>query len=495
MQARIFSHRASHEFIAWVAVAVVLSGGAASAAPIFRASSALAFTGGPGQLASDLVWTGNGAAAVYAKPVGSSNSLAFYRLGPDAQVLVERVHSLAPWPCYEPSMAFDGDSFGVAVSAFTQAFFLRLSAAGDIVTGPVQLPGLPSGAGAGRTAAFKVLWTGEAYAVFGLWLEREFPLQDLTSGNFYTHLRYWLFDRQGQVLAQHELRTLAPTSYPSGEGAEKNYFDVAWTGQVFFVTYYGESESGPPFSVYYRTFDLAGGSVRSESPLFAAQVAQGPKLAFNGQGLAVTALKTISMPDPNAGNYMYLRCFTADGTPRGTETAYGQRLGFGPVVSWAGDRFLTAYCVMYDMATLGYTLMFDAFDESGHLIGAEQPLRNSKGSVVLGRMALGVDLQLVGQGNTLYGKAQNSDAFAIQTTPLWFTMNNDRVVPPVLQLARQGNQAGLRWPADAAPFRLQQRTDLLTPQWADVLLQPALEGDHYTLALPLEGTRFYRLAR
>jgi hypothetical protein len=442
-----------------------------------------------------MAWTGNGTAVVYAKPVGTTTSLAFYRMGPDAQVLLERVHSLAPWPCYEPAIAWNGDSYGVAVSAFTQAFFIRLSAAGDLITGPIQLPGLPSGDGAGRTAAFKVLWTGQAYAVFGLWLEREFPAQDLTAGYFYTHLLYWLVDHQGRILAQKELRMLAPTTYPSGEGAEKNYFDVVWTGQAFCVAYYGESQSGPPLSVYYQLFDLNGGSVRPESPLFAAQVAQGPKLAWNGQVVAATALKTISMPNPNAGNYMFLRCYAADGSPRGMETAYGQKLGFGPTVAWTGDRFLTVYCVMYDYAKLGFSLMFNAFDDSGRLIGTEQPLRNRQGAVVLGRMAMGIDLQFVGERNILYGKSQNSDAYAIQTTPLWFTMNNDFIVAPDLRIVRDGDQIGLRWSADAAPFGLQQAADLLALQWADVPLQPTLKGDEYTLTLPKDAPRYYRLAR
>jgi hypothetical protein len=105
-----------------------------------------------------------------------------------------------------------------------------------------------------------------------------------------------------------------------------------------------------------------------------------------------------------------------------------------------------------------------------------------------------VDLQLVGQANVLYGKSQNSDAFMIHTTPLWFTLNNDLVVARPLQIVRQGNQVGLRWPADAAPFRLQQAADLIAPQWADVPLQPVLEGDHYTLLVPIGDTRFYRMA-
>jgi hypothetical protein len=460
-----------------------------------RSSYSLPLAGGPGQLAGDLVWTPSGAAAVYAKPVGNEMQLAFYRFDPDARTIVERVHSLAPWPCYEPGLAYDGQAFGIALSSLTQASFLLVAPSGDILSGPVQLPGLPSGAQAGRTAAFKVIWTGQGFAVFGLWLEREFPLQELTQGNFYTHLRYWLVNSQGQTLAQKELRTLAPLSYPGTEGAERNYYDVAWTGQAFFVTYYGESQNGPPLSVYYQLFDLAGGSLRPESPLLAAQVAQGPKLAWSGQAVAATALKTISLPNPAAGNYMYLRCFAADGAPLAVETSYGQKLGYGPIVSWVGDRFLTAYCVMYDMATLGYSLMFTAFDEQGRVMGAEQPLRNAKGSVITGRLALGVDLQVVGQGNVLYCKAQNSDAFAIQTTPLWFTLNNDFVISPTLKIVAQGDRMVLGWTADAAPFQLQESPRLFSPQWTDVPTLPQFDGTQYALPVIPSGSRYYRLIR
>ena len=464
-------------------------------APIFRTSSSLPFSGGPGQLAGDIVWTGNGAAAVYAKPDGNSTSLVFYRMGPDAQILQERLHSLSPWPCYEPAIAWDGNGFGVALSAFTQAFFLGLTATGDRVIGPIQLLGLPSGDKAGRTAAFKVLWTGQAYAVFGLWLEREYPKQDLTSGNFYTHLVYWLINSQGKVVAQKELMKLAPTTYPSGEGAEKDYFDVVWTGASYWVAYYSEGQSGPPLSVYCQLFNTAGTVVKTEAPLFAAQVAQGPKLAWNGQVVAATALKTISMPNPNAGNYMYMRCFRADGTPRAVETQYGQKLGYGPKIFWAGDHFHTAYCMMYDIAKLGYTLMFNAFDESGRLIGTEQPLRTAQGGIFYGHMALGIDLQLVGRQNVLYAKAEDSDAYGIQTTPLWFTLNNDYAVAPNLQVIPKANQIGLRWPADAAPFRLQQANQLGAPVWQEVQDVPTLNGDSYTLNLPIENGRFYRMIR
>jgi hypothetical protein len=158
-----------------IGVATLILNSVLPAAPVWRASTVLPFSGGAGQLAGDLAWIGNGAVAVYAKPVGTTTSLGFYRMGPDAQVVVEKVISLTPWPCYEPAIAWDGENCGVAVSGFTQGFFLRLSAAGELLTGPVQLPGLPSGGSAGRTAAFKVCWTGQSYAVFGLWLERLTP--------------------------------------------------------------------------------------------------------------------------------------------------------------------------------------------------------------------------------------------------------------------------------------------------------------------------------
>lgn len=480
--------------VGWV-LAVCLAGGAGTAAPVFRSAFNVPFTGGPGQLVGDITAGPGGAAAIYAKPVGTESHLAFYRFGPDAQLLVERVHSLMPWPCYEPALAFDGESYGVAVSAFTQAFFLRLSPAGDVVLAPVQLPGLPSGAEAGRTAAFKVIWTGEAYAVFGLWLEREYPWQELTQGYFYTHLRYWLLDRQGQVLAQQELRRLAPMVYPGVEGAERNYYDVAWTGAAFFVAYYGESQTGPPLSVYYRMFDLAGAAVRDESPLFAAQVAQGPRVAWNGRVVAATALKAISMPSPEAGNYMYVRIFGAEGVPRANESEYGQKLGYGPTVSWAGDRFLTVYCVMYDLGTLGYTLMFTGYDEAGAQLGPEAPLRNSLGQLVTGKMALGVDVQLVGTGNVIYAKAQNADAWGIKINPLWFTLHSDCVAAPALAAAPQGGGLELRWPADAAPFRLQESHSAGGGAWTDVTPVPEYVDGAYRLALTPPGTRFYRMIR
>ncbi|MBX3747127.1 MAG: hypothetical protein KF833_17610 [Verrucomicrobiae bacterium] len=474
---------------------VCLFGGTAvgSAAPTWRASQTLSFSGGPGALSGDLVATGNGAAAVYARQVGGAMHLGFFRLGPDAQTLIDQVYDLSPWPCYQPAVAFDGAGFGVAVSGFTQAFFLRLSATGDVLAGPVQLPGLPSGAEAGRTAGFRVFWTGHRFAVFGLWLEREFPWQELGQGHFHTHLRYWLVDPTGAVEVQRTLRRLAPMTYPGVEGAERDYYDVAPLPDGFFVASYSESAAGPPLSVYYRRFDLAGNPTREEQPLFAAQTAQGPRLAWNGATVAATAVRIVSLPHPEAGNHLYRRCFAPDGTPRGPEVAYGSRLGFGPVVFWTGMRFMTAFCVLHDWDRLGYALILEPFDDTGSSLGPEGPLRDAQGRAVLGRMAFGVDLKFVGSGNVLYAKAQTSDAFAIQISPLWFTLVNDVLTPPPLRIFREGGEVALRWPGDAAPFGLESAVDPARGPWSAVESPPVFRLDHFELRQPAADTRFFRL--
>jgi hypothetical protein len=74
-------------------------------------------------------------------------------------------------------------------------------------------------------------------------------------------------------------------------------------------------------------------------------------------------------------------------------------------------------------------------------------------------------------------KSQNSDAFAIQTPPLY----NDFVVAPTLGIARQGDQVILRWPAEAAPFHAQQAADPLAPQWDEVPTTSKFDGNCYTL--------------
>lgn len=468
-------------------------GDAAEARLVYQASQNLPFSGGdPSQFMGDFAFAGTSVGAIYSRPAGASLNLMFYRFGPNAETLAERQYGPAGTNFYEPSICWDGKNFAVVAATYTQSMFMLLSPAGEIVQGPLQLPGLGTGADVGRTAAFEVLWTGQGYAVFGLWLEKQFPLQDLTAGNFYTHLHYWLLSPAGQVVTHRELRLLAPMAYPGIAAAEKLYYDVAWTGQRFFLAYHSESEAGPPFSVYYRLFDLEGNAVRAEAPVFANQVAQGAKLAWNGRTVGVTALKAISMPSPAAGNYMYVRCFDAEGNPQAVETEYGQRLGFGPTIFWAEDVLMTAYVVMYDMGSLTYALMLNSFSETGQKLGNEYPLANSKGAVLPGRMSLGVDLQFTPGGTVIYGKAQTSDAWGLSLTPFVFTLRND-ALKPVLQIARNGDAVRLTWPDTEPVYKLMETPSLAAPVWTGVAGAPLIANDQCTLTVPMAGARFFRL--
>jgi hypothetical protein len=477
---------------ALLALALLL-GVSAHARIVLRGSQNLPYSGGISECIGDITPTADGFAAVYSHPVSNILNLVFYRFGHNAETLVKREHALAGINFYEPALCYDGQNFGVVAATFTQALFFRLSPDGTLLSEPLQLPGLGTGAELGRTAAFRVIWTGQGYAVFGLWMQKQFPLQDLGSGNFYTHLNYWFLDKTGTVVVHRELRHLAPMAYPGIAPGEKVYYDVVWTGQKFFVAYHSESESGPPFSAYYRLYDLQGNEVRGESSLWVKQTTQGARLAWNGRTIAATGLKAISLPSPDAGNYMYLRCFDQDGNPRGEETLYGQKLGFGPTLFWAGDKFVTAYVVMYNMMNLTYALFLQGFTETGLKLGDEYPLTNSEGSVQPGRMALAMDLQFLGGANVIYGKAQTSDMWDLARSPFVFTLKGDAVLPPQLTIVREGDAIRLAWPAEPTGFQLQETPAVLGQDWTGVGGTPELNNGAYTLTLPISGTRFYRL--
>jgi hypothetical protein len=192
---------------------------------------------------------------------------------------------------------------------------------------------------------------------------------------------------------------------------------------------------------------------------------------------------------------MYTRTFDAEGVPHAVEAEYGQQLGYGPTIFWAGDKFLTAYCVMYDWANLGYTLMFTAFNEVGQKLAAEYPLRNEQGTVMLGRMALGVDLQFTSGAKLLFGKAQTSDAWGLSATPFVFALNGDAVIAPTLTLTRVGDKIQLAWPAEAEGFTLQQTLDLNSSQWTVVPDVTDLQNGQRFVTLPMIGARFFRLVQ
>ncbi len=472
------------------AAAMMAAASIAGAQVMFRAGTQLTPTADATQLVGCIVAIPGGAAEVLSVPDGTRLNMHFYRFDTRMNRVVARGYSLGGLSFYGPTLCWNGQGFGVVASTITRSVFVVLDLEGNAVLGPMELPGLPYG---GRTAAFKIVWTGAHYAVFGMWLEKSHPLQDIAYGHFYTHLHYWLLNPDGTAAVHRELAMLAPMSYPGSEGTEKAYYDVVWTGRSLFLVYYAESQSGPPLGGYYKIFDVQGNLVAGERPVFASQVTQGARLAWNGRTVAATGLKAISIPNPGAGNYMYLRCFDPDGTPRGPETQYGQLLGFGPTVFAVADRFVTIYPVIFDWNTLQYTLMLNEFDEFARPLRPEYPAAAPDGTVLLGRQGLGFDLQVTSGPDLLYGMAMTSDAFYIQSHPFSFVLRYRPPDWPRLTWARPGNDWLLQWPDDALGYRL-----LEAPGpgggWLPVAAQPAEVDGHYRLAVPLGDTRFYRLA-
>lgn len=431
---------------------------AGAAAPHFEWSATLPFTGGLGQTLGDLVAHDGGATAFYSVPDGNGLRLFLYRFGADGTVLLAREVGAPGEIHYEPGACWDGARYAVAASSFTRANFLLLSADGDAALPPLPLPGIPFG---GRTAAFRVRCTPAGYAVFGLLLEPEF----VGSPFYYTRLHYWRIDGAGTVQVDRDLGILlAPIAYPGLEGAEKEYYDVVWTGNGFLVAYSAECGVPASFQTCYRVLDVAGDTVRPEAPATTVPT-KGPHLAASGAGIGLATLRQNAFP---GGNHLFARFFDADGTPRGPEQRYDDPVlaptGYAPAIVWASPRFLAAY-VQADPFTLAYQVMLAPFDGAGTRLDYGAPVLDP-GSIVNDTVNLGIDLQLAAGGPALFGKGQ---AGVIEIAPIVFRIPEPDCAPlagaAALALAGAGAAAGqrrrsasrssaARWPAAAAPSRV-----------------------------------------
>ena len=395
------------------------SSGAAD--PRFEWSATLPFTGGPGQILGDLVAHDGGVSGLYSRPDGSGLRLFLYRFAADGSLLDERDVGAPGEIYYEPGACWDGARYAVAASSFTRGSFLLLSAAGDTLLPTTPLPSIPFG---GRTAAFRVRCTPAGIAVFGLLLEPEFP----GSPFYYTSLHYWLLDANGAVQVDRDLGILlAPIAYPGLEGAEKEYYDVAWTGAGYLVAYSAECGVPASFQTCYRVVDVDGDTVRAEAPATTVPT-KGPHLAANGDTIGLTTLRQNAFP---GGNNLFARFFDPDGTPRGPEQRYDDPAlvptGYAPAIVWAPPRFLAAY-VQADPFTLAYQVMLAPFDGAGVRRGYGAPVADPL-AVVNDTINLGVDLQLAAQGGLLFGKGQ---AGVIEIAPIVFRIPEPASAPLAL---------------------------------------------------------------
>ena len=384
----------------------------------FAWSATLPFTGGLGQTHGDLVAHDGGVTALHSRPDLGDLRLFLSRWTAAGTQVVARVVTSAGEIHYEPSLCWDGTRYAVATSSYTRGSFLLLGPTGDVLLPAVEPPSIPFG---GRTAAFRVRCTPNGYAVFALLLEPEFP----GSPYFYTRLHYWLLDATGAASVDRDLGILlAPISYPGFEGAEKEYYDVAWTGAGFLVSYAAECGSPASFQACYRVINLAGDTVRAEAPATTVPT-QGPHLATNGAVIGVATLRQNPFP---GGNTLFARFFDLDGTPRGPEQRYDDPmlapLGFAPTIVHSQEGFLAAY-VQSDPYTLAYQVMLAPFDAAGVRIGYGAPVADPLG-VVFDTINLGIDFQLAAQGSLLYGKGQAGN---IQVAPIVFRIPEPGALP------------------------------------------------------------------
>lgn len=389
---------------------LALAAGPALAQARYLWSTTLPFTGGGGQTHGDLLAHDGGATALYARPDLGGLRLFLYRWAADGSPLVAREVGDPAEIYYEPALCADGGRFAVAASSYTRGNFLVLDGAGNTVLPTTPLPGIPFG---GRTAAFRVLCTPLGYAVFGLLLEPEYPPNPY---RYYTRLHYWLLDATGNAAVDRDLGILlAPIAYPGFEGAEKEYYDVAWTGAGFFVAYAAECGSPPSFQACYRVIDTAGDTVRAEAPVTTVPT-QGPHVAVDADGVGVATLRENPFP---SGNTLFARFFTLDGTPRAPEQRYDDPArppgAYAPAIVRTQSGFLAA-CVQSDPFTLAYQVMLAPFSPLGVRLGYGAPVEDPQG-LVLDTISLGIDFELASQGSLLFGKGQ---AGVIQVAPITF---------------------------------------------------------------------------
>jgi hypothetical protein len=395
--------------LGWPAVSISI----ASAETVYLAAHTLPYSGGIDQLQGDIVCTDVGAAAVYSKPDVSSLRMMFYRFGADGTILVEKQYNSDLINFYEPSLCWDGANYAVAFSTYTQSRFMMLSPDGNVLLQPLEFDRAPNG---WRTAAFRVLWTGNAYAVFAIWAEPVVP----GAANHYTHLNYWLLNGQGEILKHQDLGSITPISYPGFEGAEKKYYGVVWTGAAFFIVHQSEVAGFPPvFTSSYKMIDLDGNVIHTETPVFASITAKGAEVAANGQVIGVTALHEVPFYETNPGNYLYARFFDPNGDPLGPEVEYTDptiRTGAGPMIFVHGNEFRAAYAMPESQYSLKFTVWLADFGAAGEKIRDTYPVTDPE-NLLVGDINLAFDLQLTGNGRIIFGKGQTG---LITNSPIVF---------------------------------------------------------------------------
>lgn len=69
------------------------------------------------------------------------------------------------------------------------------------------------------------------------------------------------------------------------------------------------------------------------------------------------------------------------------------------------------------------------------------------------------------------------------------------VTAPILGIAQAVAEVRLFWPTNVVGFTLQTTPSLIPPQWTAVTNLPVMQVNQYMVTQPINGIRFYRLAK
>jgi len=353
----------------------------------------------------------------------NNNQLKFCKFKLDGTGFARDPVTFSGGPYWQPSICWDGTNFAIAYSTLVQAEFMVVSPEGNIIIGPIVLPGIQTPIKK-RSTAFKVYWTGSGYGVFGL------SGTEAGYGFYDTYLYYWLIDISGNVIVPgKQICQVPPITVP--QASEMYIYDAVWNGSAFFLAYGNHDTPASP--TLYRMTDLYGNTVRNEAVAFPSIPAEMYRVAWSVTSFAIAGRWTSSDGTRCA---IVTRFFSQTGEPLGAETTITSMNLFPhpATVSWDGEKFVAAQAGPYIPAGTNYStaVYITTFSAQGALIDNEYVLFVYPWDS--GGASFGDNLKMVGCGKDLFFQGAwggPSDVLSISPLVYWVTGDSSVVPTPM----------------------------------------------------------------
>lgn len=373
----------------------------------------------------DIVFAGDRFCGIFPHDLDATNYMDYYNFGLNGSVTSKITFSSSE-AFIEPTIAWNGAGHGIAYSTIGDIRFMIIDINGNVLLNPIKMPGIPLGVKA-RTAAPKVIWTGNGYAVFGLVLIPSDPTKPDGTGIHYCNLFYWFIDPYGNVVNQKMVGELYGLEYPKFRGQEMYWYDVVWSGYSFFVAYYHEVPTTPPLpSVCYRLIDINGNQLTADGVAYSNVISAKPLLAWSGTTFALSAAGYPS----SSSTGLYVRFFDAAGTPLALENKiYEAQIGVytPPVVSWQGDKFVLGFSIVPNNGYSTYaTLALTTYSYQGNLLDAPYIFGTTEPEQFI---SAGTYMKIVGVGDNLLFTGLRNEIAYNKVYPMIYNGIGDIVTP------------------------------------------------------------------